>query len=295
MQTHTTPAPTHSRWRLLSFRVLLSPACPAWLSRSLHQAIRADSAWSAAYDQHRQLERVASGAALSTGQVDLVERLLFAELAATAPATAPTPTRQRWLVPAGAFGVSGAFAVLALVVVGPVLRSSRATTDPSPAQSWTARGADDGPRVGVRARCIQGQQIVGDAEAGPRVADGRLRCPHGALLSLSLTNLEPTASFVYVVGVTAEGELRFVAPFDEVSSSIAVAPGTVDRPVDVVADTGVFGADDAITLFALFSPQPLRGGEIARTLRDFTRRGVRVQAIDRLPFDAFTARLELLP
>ena len=275
-------APTRSPWRLLLLRVLSSKMCPTSLARLLHRAVRTDPAWSAAYDEQRRLERVASRASLSAAQVDLVEQLLFAELGTSAPAEQP----RRWLVPVGALGVA---AVLAFVVVKP------APSPTSPSTSWTARGADDAPRVGVRARCIEGQTIVGQAEAGPRGPDGRLRCPRGALLALSLTNLEATDSFVYVVGITGAGELRFVAPFAEASSSLAIAAGTVDRPVDVVADTAAFAADERITLLALFSPRALQGPEVARTLRDVTQRGVRVQAIDRLPFEALTARLELVP
>lgn len=281
-QTPDTTTPTRSRWRLLLLRVLLSGACPPVVSRALHRAVMADPAWRAAYDEHRHVERAASGTALSPGQVNLVEQLLVAALPAEPATRAATTTTTHWLMPAFA----GAVAVLAFVVVRP------ATTPPS---SWTARGGTDAPRVGVRARCIEGDAVVSEAEAGPRAPDGRLRCRRGALLSLALTNLESTASHVYVVGVSTGGELRFVAPFDEAASSQAVAAGTVDRPLDVVADTGAFADDEAITLFALFSQQPLQGTAIARTLRDLVGRGVRVQAIDRLPFDALTARIELLP
>ena len=273
-------APTHSPWQLLLLRVLSSRWCPAPLASLLHKAVRADAAWSAAYDEQRRLERVGNGASsLSAEQVDLVERLVFAEL----ELASPTPSPRRWLVPAGAFGVA---AVLAVVMTRPPTSTETA---------WTARGDQSAPHVGVRARCIEGQVIVGQAEAGPRAPDARLRCPRGSLLSLSLTNLERTASFVYVVGVTAAGELRFVAPFEESSSSMMIAADTVDRPLDVVADTGAFAAEERITLFALFSMNALQGAEVARTLRDISGRGVRVQAIDQLPLPALTARLELLP
>jgi len=276
--------PTRSAWRLWLLRVLSSRACPTSLVRVLHRAIRNDPAWSAAYDEQRRLERIASRASLSAGQVDLVEELLFAELGAPAPAPAPTPEPRRWLIPVGALGVA---AIVAVVVIKP--------PSPSPSSSWTARGVDDAPRVGVRARCIEGQTIVGQGEAGPRGPDARVHCPRGALLALSLTNLDAVDSFVYVVGITGAGELRFVAPFTESSSSVAIAAGTVDRPIDVVADTGAFAADERITLLALFSPHALQGPQVARTLRDVTQRGVRVQAIDRLPLAALTARLELVP
>ena len=110
-----------------------------------------------------------------------------------------------------------------------------------------------------------------------------------------MTNLDAEAVYVYTVGVADDGHLRFISPFDESSSSLRIAPNSVDSPLDVVADTTALPPDEHIALFTLFSPKALRGADVARTLRDAQQRSVRVQSLDRLPFEAITTRIELRP
>jgi hypothetical protein len=125
------------------------------------------------------------------------------------------------------------------------------------------------------------------------MVDDTLACPHGDLLSLSLTNLETQPFYVFVIGMSDAGELRFVSPFDEDSLARLAAPGVIDQPLEVLADTGALPPDPSLTLFALFAATPLHGADIARTLRDARTHGTAVHALARLPFAAYTARIEL--
>lgn len=296
MTTHPPPqqprgAPSPGQRLLL--RALLGGWLPRAWAQGVHRAIAKDAAWSAAYDAARRAERAASlpggkRRAFSAGQIDLVEDLIFAQLDAAqtqqGPQTQPAPAWwQQWMPLAAA---------AALVVVFVNVPSN---VD----DAYTARGGDaaEGARVGVRARCIDkdARRVVDEAEAGPRAPADSLRCPRGSLLSLSVTNLDDADVYVYAVGVADDGALRFFSPFDEPASSVKVARGTVDDPLDVVADTAAFPDDKGVALFTLFSARPLRGPDVARTLRDVQQRTGHVQALDRLPFDALTTRIDLLP
>jgi hypothetical protein len=291
----TTPPEKPGFLGVLVVRALVSGACPAWLAARLLRAVVATRSWNAHYEALRRVERALSStsqststrgaSALAPGQVDLVESLI---LASVAPSPTPRLARARrfFASPLVVFPAGAAAGVVAMLVV-------RA---PAPSEhKWTERGRGDAPHVGVRARCVDASahRVVGQAEAGPRMVDDRLTCPRGDLLSVSLTNLETDPYYVFVVGVGANGALRFISPFDESSTAREATPGAVDQPLDVLADTASLPADGDVTLFTLFSKTPLSGAEVARRMRDARARGVAVHALAQLPFDAYTARIEL--
>lgn len=282
--------------RLGLLAVLVSGLCPAPLARFLHRRVLADPAWASAYHRARRAERAGSDRNLSTGQADLLEQLILSRVAGDASTSTLTSTLTSTSTHASAQTRSGAWAPLAaacavavvFVVVG---------EPPARGTLWTTRGGDDAPRVGMRARCIDkvAQRVVDQAEVGPRAMSDVLRCPHGSLLSFSMTNLEKEPVYVYAVGVTDGGSLRFFSPFEESSTSLRVDANTVDHPLDVVADTGALPDDGGIALFTLFSTHALRGADIARSLRSAGQRAVRVRALDQLPVDALTTRIEMNP
>lgn len=268
--------------RLGLLSLLVSGLCPSPVARLLHRRVLADPQWAAAYHRARRAERAGSGRSLSTGQADLLEQLILARVPAEA-STATSSSGATWAP------LAAACAVLVVFVIG--------AEPPGPHSVWTSRGGDDAPRVGMRARCIDkgAQRVVDQAEVGPRAMSDVLRCPRGSLLSFSMTNLEKEPVYVYAVGVTDGGSLRFFSPFDESSTSLRVDANTVDHPLDVVADTGSLPDDDGIALFTLFSTHALRGADIARSLRSAGHRAVRVRALDQLPVDALTTRIEMNP
>ena len=284
--TATTPT---LRQRLL-LRLLLGGALPSSWAKRVQQAIAADSVWSRAYSDARRAER-AGARAFSAGQIDLGEALVLDAVALAEHEHAPHPSWWQQLAPmAAACALVGVFAVVDTSDKG---ASDKGASDKG--ADFVARGSSGPVRVGVRLRCLDAARgrVIDEAEAGPATSDA-LQCPRGGLVSFGLTNLEADDVYVYAVGVAADGALRFFSPFDEPSSSLKVEAGVVDRVLDVAADTAAFPAGD-VTVFTLFSARPLRGADVARTLRDVQQRTGRVQALDRLPLDALTARIDLRP
>jgi hypothetical protein len=287
---HSPPGPA-GFFRSILVRVLLSGWCPAPLARAIHRMMQTDPAMSAAYSASRRIERAASGRAFSPGQVDLVEQLI---MGAVAEAEAAESSRElswasSWRAVVAPLSAAAAM-VFVFVATGDNVQQPETAVD-----VWTTRGGS-APRVGVRARCIDAaaRKIIDSAEAGPASDVDVLTCPRGGLLSLSITNLDDEAVYVYAVGVADDG-LRFLSPFSESSSSLRIAPNTVDVPLDVVADTAALPPDENIAIFTLFSPKALRGPDVARTIRAAQDRAVRVQSLDRLPVEALTTRIELRP
>ena len=275
------PRPPDALRRVLTWHLLSSwppEAVKAWTRTRM----RDDPAWSAHYDALRAVERAAAGGvAFGPGQIDDGERRLLAALA--------EPTPERGSRRGAAFAaLAAAVSVAAFVVVA----------DGTPAtDGWAARGAGDAARVGVRARCVdEGTgSVSASAEVSPRHVVDALRCRPGSLLAFSLTNLEQQPAHVFVVGVAETGELRWYQPFDERATSAVVGAGTVDRPLAVAADTRQMPTDARVTLFALFSPTPIEGAAVARSVRTAQARGVPIGKVDRLPLEGVAqARIDLV-
>ncbi|MDP2340763.1 MAG: hypothetical protein Q8O67_07390 [Deltaproteobacteria bacterium] len=269
--------------RRLLTDVLLDGRAPPWVLAFLHRRMLGDAVWRAHYHAVRSVERAAAGTEFSAGQSALVERMLLDQLV-------PERKRRRRLAPLVAF--AGVAAAVALLVVVP-------GSSVDSIEGWTGRGpaGDGGDLRGVRVRCVDRAvpRVLAEAEAAPGVRQGGLVCPRGALLSFSVTNRSNAAGYVFVVGLSPAGELRWYAPFVEGASSTPMPAGVVDELLPTAADTSAMPQDGRVTLHALFSKAPLSGVEVARRIRGATGHGVSVGALERLPIDddVEQGRLEL--
>jgi hypothetical protein len=256
----------------------LSGRLPGFMSRLVQERVATDVEWSAAYDVLRRSERAAEGTSgLSAAQRRRIEESLFAAL--------PQEKSGRALP---VFGLA-ATAALAVVVVG--LGVARGGDE------WLARGQSKGA-LGMKVRCVLQEppepRVLAFAVAAEGIS-GRLVCPTGALLAFSLTNLREHDKYAFIVGLDEQGGLRFVSPFEEASESVRVAHGSVDEVLPILADTAPFIGDSRLTLYALFSDEPLRGGSLQRTIEGAVSRGLAVGALDRLPVSSdVQARIDLV-
>lgn len=264
-------------------RALVDGRLPRWLVPSLHRRILEQRAWRAEYEALRHAERLAAGApAVTQSQVDLLETLVLHEVQGVSETRGPV---YAW--------VAAAAAMCVLVgILFQALPSGPETTDPA----WRVRRADgDAPRLGLKLRCVapDRSRVLAAAEAGARQLEDRLSCPHGGLLSFSVTNLDEAPRYLFAVGVSDEAELRWYAPFTRTSRSVKVEPGEVDRLLETLADTSELPDDDRVSLFVLYSSRPLSGHEIeAQLARAPTRQ--HLQKAARLPVEAeVQARIEL--
>lgn len=276
MATSLSPPPGWFRRTLT--RLLLDGRGPAWLLSVIHRHMRHDDAWHAHYHGLRSIEQASMHRDFGPGQIDLVERLIMSELPAMKP--------QRSFV--GLLAVAGATAAIMVLV----------DMNTEEGAGWTARSGTADQAVGARVRCIDGteQAIVAEAEVAPGIARGGLRCPRGALLSFSVTNRSDAERFIFIVGLSPAGDLRWYAPFVEASRSASMPAGAVDELLPVVADTSTMPGDGRVTLHALFSERALSGAEVAQLVRGAASRGIATGALERLPMQAAVqqGRLELL-
>lgn len=261
--------------RRMLTRVLLDGRAPVRLLTIIHARMRADEVWHAHYHALRSVEQASARREFGPAQTDLVERMIMANL--------PPERSRRPLV--GLLATAGAAAALLLLV----------DFDDREASAWTERGTAE-HAVGVRVRCVDraAQAVVAEAEVAPSVARGGLGCPRGGLLSFSVTNRSDEERHVFVVGISAAGDLRWYAPFVEGASSAPMAAGAIDELLPVVADTSGMPADARVTLHAIFSDRALTGAEVALLVRGAAARGVSVGALERLPVPGVQqGRLEL--
>lgn len=267
---------------------LVDGRLPRWLAPQVHRRVLADGAWRAEYEALRQAERVAANAPpVTKAQVDLLEALVLQEVATSSP-TAESAGRRllAWTA------VATAACVLVAVGFSALLPPREADV------AWRARGAgDEAPALGLKLRCVAKDRtrVLDDAEAGARQLEDRLSCPHGGLLSFSVTNLDDAPRYLFAVGVSESQELRWYAPFTKSGRSLKVEPGAVDRHLETLADTGELPKDERVSLFVLYSSKPLTGHEIEAQLERAPAREHLGKAA-RLPIPAeVQARIELLP
>lgn len=276
MATSLSPPPGWFR-RMLT-RLLLDGRGPVWLLLVIHRHMRQDDAWHAHYHALCSIEQASTHRDFGPGQTDLVERMIMAELPSTKP--------RRSFV--GLLAAAGATAAILMLV----------DINNEEGAGWTARSGAAHHAVGARVRCIDGteQAIVAEAEVAPGIARGGLRCPRGGLLSFSVTNRSDAERFLFIVGLSPAGDLRWYAPFVETSSSTSMPAGAIDELLPVVADTSTMPGDGRVTLHALFSERALSGAEVAQLVRGAASRGVATGALERLPMPAAVqqGRLELL-
>lgn len=213
--------------------------------------------------------------AASPGQLDLVESLVLADVAA------PSPRHALRLPAFGALAAATAAVVLFVVVRGP------ATAELGD-QALTERGGGgggDAPLVGVRLRCLDrsSQEVRSSAAAGPREPVASLSCARDDLLSAAFTNLSGKKMHVILVGVGAAGDLRWLQPFSPEGSSAALDDGTVDEPLPTAADLATLPYEGRIVVHAVFAAAPVDGRELSALLQSSRQGGVLSAALPRLP------------
>jgi len=270
--------------RRVLVRALSHDGALADAARSL---VRRDATLSAAYDDARAIEALASGSPLSATQRALVRGRVLDETAA--PALVRPPARR---------AIAGlSFAALAAAVVVVVARpADDIAGDDAAAETLIERGVPSAPpMLGVRARCLDkdGARVVDVGEAGPRAPLGALRCPTDGLLSFAFTNLDERAAHAFVIGL-ADDDVRWYAPFLAQSSSIEVAAGARDQLVSTLADTGNLSEVGHVTLYALFSDEAFDAALVRNALLRAKERGLLSTSLDRLPVPvAWQARIEV--
>jgi hypothetical protein len=253
---------------------LLDGRLPGPIARAVHARIGRDETWRAAYDGLRRAEMAATGQNPTARQADLVEQLVL---------TASEPPPRARLAVGAAFAAATAAALLVVLL-------------PSPSADELAPRGSVSERVGVRVRCLADgarPQLLAETLLAADAVGRPLACPAGSLLAFSLTNLSEAERHVFVVGVRADGTPLWYAPFGRAGASAAVAPGTADRVLDVVAETRGMDTGEGVTLFALFSESPLSGSALESQLRDAEQRGLALGGLERLPIEAQQGRATL--
>lgn len=254
------------------------------MAARLHRRVLERPALRSLYDAQRREERKRRGdPPVTEAQVALLERLVLDEVRQREAREAPGSARR--------FAFAGVAVAAASLIA--VLLVPRQIEEPA---RWRARGLGEGARVGVKLRCVSADQkrVLDEAEAGARARSDRLRCPHGALLAFSVTNLETEPRYVFAVGLGDDGGLRFFAPFHKDARAVLVEPGAVDRLLEPLADTAPLPKDERVSLFLLSGKERLHGHEVearlsAAPLRQHLRKAARLP----LPADV-QARIEIV-
>ena len=261
---------------------LLAGTLPPKLASRLHQSIARDPEWLSAYDVLRQAERRAAGNVdVTEAQVALFERIVVAQAAATAPSRT---------APRAALGLALAAAAAVAVFIA-VPRPSE--------EGWATRSASPhDSKIGVRVRCLvsapRGTRLLSESVLSPEQRPAQLSCPSDGLLAFSVTNLASAPRHVFLVGIGARNELRWYAPFEPQAGSVQVGAGEVDRVLETLAELKGLPAEERVTLFALFSDEPVDGVSLEARLKDARARGIPLSKVDRLPVGVqLQARAEL--
>lgn len=267
-------------WRRRLAVLLASDRLPGPLRRWTHAALGRDPVLARMYDDLRRVERAAQpGAPLSAGQMELLEALVLSRTAET------TSARRAWAVPA----------LAACAACAAFLSFARPSAPPPLHGTLVERGVGDVP-LGLTVSCVDKatKRLVGRATAGGRTPAAALACVPGALLVFSTTNLGPTEKHVLAVGVADDGTTRWYAPFSPQAMSVGIAPGSLQAPLEVVADTGGGPVDRATSLHVLFFDAPTDGRIVERGLAAAAARGTTLRALERLPVaGAAQARIDI--
>lgn len=260
---------------------LVAGTLPRPVAAALHRRLARDPEWLAAYEALRRAERAAAGGPVITEQqMALFERLVVEQAATGAEARAPR----------GALvGLAAAAAAVALFLALP--RGE---------DEWATRSAAAaGTKVGVRVRCLSvtsaAPRVVSESVLSPHRAPASLACPREAMLAFSVTNLDDEPRHVFLVGVNDRDELRWYAPFEPSSRSVEVRAGEVDRLLETLAELRDLPEGERVTVFALFSDDPVDGAALEARLREARARGLPLSRLDRLPVGVeLQARADLI-
>ncbi len=273
--------------RLLVER-LVSGRLPAFLVRPAYRRLDRDARLARYYDTLRRVERAAAGhPSLSTSQRQLMRSALFDR-----GGTAGAEPARSFLRPRVGLALAGAAAAALLFVQmeAPAPRADDA--------AWTPRSAREAA-IGVRARCLSpsGRALLSEAEAGvgPRVSAPELSCPSGGLLALSATNRGARELYVFVVGISGDGALRWLAPFDDGASSVPVPARGIDVVLGDLASLRAASDGERVALHALFSAAPLSARDVEGALVLARRQGLVLEKLARVPLNVRAqARLDLV-
>jgi hypothetical protein len=268
---------------------------PGWLSAWMRRQLDTDAALAQAYDLLRRAEHSAAGSDdFSNDQLELMLGSIFDHLDTYEPtaSTSAAAAGFRWLQT----GVPGALAAACAVVFfvvghsgdGPARVLPSAGTGLGGLGEVQARSALGDQPVGVRVRCVSDGAVTADVVAGLRQSGGTMQCPSDGLLAFSTTNLSARSRYVFVVGISDDGEPTFVPPFSQRSEARLVAPGQLDILLDELAPMGAVtaaGTSIATTLHVIFGDAPFSGVDVARRLDGAARSAVPLQQLTRLPVD----------
>ncbi|MCA9667479.1 MAG: zf-HC2 domain-containing protein [Myxococcales bacterium] len=236
-------------------------------------------------NQHRELEQHATGCARCRGEIDELRRIISrigAEegewdgvdlLAGVERAiddgdelTARRARRRRWLLIAAP---ALAAAALLLLVALPVLRTGSGGggggvggvggIGGSGHSGFQARGGSDASL----ARWVR-LWIYRRTKAGYEKIDTQVRAD--ARLVFGYRNASPKLRYVMIVAVGAGTRLHWYYPADADKSpaktSVAIKQGKHELPDEIVHPLG----EGALTIYALFSAEPLEAAKVARAL-----------------------------
>lgn len=271
-------------WNLLDRLSVAGAASGAW-PRPVLNWMRARVARSPelrrGYDALVRAEHEASGSSVSGAQAASIESALFGEL------DRPTETSRfsalKWGLP-----VLGAAAVAAIFI---------ATPSVTPVDELSPRSGAGGA-LGITVRCLERGDtigVVGEVSAGPGQPSRTLRCPGDGLLGFAFTNTTDHDVHAFVVGVNADDEVRWYAPFTPQSESVKVSSGSADELLATVADLAPMANDERVVLRAVFFPDVARGSTLEAVIEQAKERRLSPSRLERLPLSGTVeARVELV-
>lgn len=127
----------------------------------------------------------------------------------------------------------------------------------------TGTGAGTGSPEGVRAFCLQADEVTADAPTGTLRAPFRLRCARAASLQFAYTASRPR--YLMVIGRAVDGSVRWYLPRPGEAGPALLAPA-VDEAVGPSFRLGINHAPGAVDVLALFSDRPLDPRAVAAAL-----------------------------